>query len=174
MVGGTDGGRHCEVMHGTTPGIHLPLSARCGTIDDHQPESIEGTRRLWSANRNSCAGASTVAGIGRALELDMHVVTNTTLTRANAPHFPRLLQFGKQLGLKNMACNDLICSGRGTRAKQDDGLGIDKLKNLLSESAKACSRQPVFGYGSSALGTLRMKRAIGTSLHRCFAARIVL
>jgi len=95
------------------------------------------------AIHNGMCGASfdawkqTVAGISKALELNMHVATNTTLTRANAAHFPRLLQFGKKLGLKNMACNDLICSGRGTQARQDDGLSLGELKNLLSESAKA-------------------------------------
>jgi len=80
------------------------------------------------------AHKKTIDGIRRALELKMQVVTNTTLTRDNAADFPRLLRFGKELGLKDMACNDLICSGRGTAEKKENGLSVDEIKKLLVES----------------------------------------
>lgn len=75
--------------------------------------------------------ARTVAGIKRALELGMEVVTNTTLTRANISGFQNLLRFGREIGLNTMACNALICSGRGQAAKRDDPLTLDDLKAAL-------------------------------------------
>ena len=94
------------------------------------------------AIHNRMAGATfdawkdTVAGISKALEAGLQVVTNTTLTKDNAEHFPQLLQFGKKLGLKHMACNDLICSGRGTQAKKDKGLNVNDLEEVLRESVQ--------------------------------------
>jgi len=92
---------------------------------------------------NSMVGASsldafarTSAGIKKALSLGMDVVTNTTLTRKNAGGFNDLLAYGKELGLKNMACNTLICSGRGKAAKERDDLDNELLKDILEGAKK--------------------------------------
>ena len=77
----------------------------------------------------------TVNGIKKALSLGMQVVTNTTLTKTNAADFPLLLDFGKSLGLKFMACNTLICSGQGIKCREENGLQLEETKDLLK---KAC------------------------------------
>lgn len=76
----------------------------------------------------------TVAGIKRALELRMQVVTNTTLAKANASGFTDLLRFGAGLGLKNMSCNTIICSGGGIAARKEEGLPLDELKGILEKA----------------------------------------
>ncbi len=65
------------------------------------------------------AWKETREGIESALKSGLEVVTNTTLTTDNAAAFPELVMSGAALGLKTMACNTLICSGRGTAARQD-------------------------------------------------------
>jgi radical SAM protein with 4Fe4S-binding SPASM domain len=90
--------------------------------------------------RDVAAHERTVAGIRRALDLGIEVVTNTTLTRENAAGFPDLLRFGRDLGLKSMACNGLICSGRGRAAKQADTLTLADLKRTL-EGAHDTARE---------------------------------
>ena len=84
----------------------------------------------------------TVNGIKKALSLGMHVVPNTTLTKTNAADFPLLLDFGKSLGLKSMACNTLICSGQGIRCRDESGLPIEETKDLLK---KACEKAVKLG-----------------------------
>jgi len=76
----------------------------------------------------------TIQGIRKALEIGLQVVTNTTLTKQNAGAFPELLRFGKELGLKNMSCNTLICSGKGIAAKRDEGLSLEELEGVLEEA----------------------------------------
>jgi radical SAM protein with 4Fe4S-binding SPASM domain len=99
-----------------------------------------------AATHNSMVGAdfnafeSTVNGIRKAIELGMYIVTNTTLTKQNAQGFNQLLKFGKEIGLKNMACNTLICSGRGIAAQKYSGLAMSELKGIL-ESATNTARE---------------------------------
>lgn len=90
---------------------------------------------------NQMVGASdafgkTVEGIKKALSLGINVVTNTTLTRENAFVFPELLQFGKEIGLKSMSANTLICSGRGLAAKKENGLSVEELKGVMEKAVK--------------------------------------
>lgn len=80
------------------------------------------------------AFARTVAGIRKALGLGLQVVTNTTLTRDNASGFSALIRFGKELGLANMSCNTLLCSGRGRAARRASGLTMDDLEATLQEA----------------------------------------
>ena len=77
------------------------------------------------------AWEGTVQGIKKALQLRMDVVTNTTLTKENYRQFPALIRFGKELGLRTMACNALICSGKGHKAIQTQGIDEAKLKEVL-------------------------------------------
>jgi len=84
---------------------------------------------------------ATVNGIKKAIGLGMHVVTNTTLTEDSADGFLELIRFGKSIGLKNMACNTLICSGRGIGAKKAKGLEIERLKGILEEARKTAAAE---------------------------------
>jgi radical SAM protein with 4Fe4S-binding SPASM domain len=80
------------------------------------------------------AWQETVFGIEEALEAGLYVTTNTTLTRENIAYFPDLLQFGKKLGLKTMACNSIICSGKGPSVLEEKGLSPAELKKALIEA----------------------------------------
>jgi radical SAM protein with 4Fe4S-binding SPASM domain len=82
----------------------------------------------------SGAWRETVKGIEAALAAGHYVTTNTTLTKENAPIFPDMLRFGKQLGLKTMGCNSLICSGKGPTKIKQDGLSTEELKVVLSRA----------------------------------------
>lgn len=97
------------------------------TLESHDPEIHN---RMVGSSKEDALGR-TSKGIRKALDLGMEVVTNTTLTRDNADSFTELLRFGKELGLKDMACNSLICSGRGRAAKRKEGLPAEALRDLL-------------------------------------------
>lgn len=75
--------------------------------------------------------AQTVAGIKQALAVGLQVVTNTTLTKFNAHRFKQTMLFLHGLGVKNIACNSLICSGRGTSCKLENGLTPQELEIIL-------------------------------------------
>jgi len=80
------------------------------------------------------AWKETVAGIKAALDAGLYVTTNTTLTRENAEAFPDTLYFSRQLGLKTMGCNSLICSGKGQARIKKDGLSSQEMKAALSRA----------------------------------------
>lgn len=89
------------------------------------------------------AWKETREGIVQALKSGLAVVTNTTLTTDNLALFPDLIKAGSELGLKLMACNTLICSGRGTCSKKDNGLSPEELKNTLSAALEVAGREGV-------------------------------
>ena len=101
------------------------------TLESHNPvthnQMVGAAFDAWS---------DTVEGIRKALGAGLQVVTNTTLTTDNSAGFLELLRFGKALGLKDMACNDLICSGRGTEARKSKGLDTEDLKEILIEAVE--------------------------------------
>jgi radical SAM protein with 4Fe4S-binding SPASM domain len=106
--------------------VQVTLESHLAAIHDQMTGSDEGG-----------AFDRTVAGIRQAVALGMEVVTNTTLTSLNADRFVDTLRFGKELGLRTMACNGLICSGRGVAAKRNDPLSLDRLKSVLCEASAA-------------------------------------
>jgi radical SAM protein with 4Fe4S-binding SPASM domain len=109
---------------------------------DYVQVSLESSGKEIHDKMVGVSGAwdETVQGIRVAMENHLEVVTNTTLTQENCDNFPDLIRFGKELGLKTMACNALICSGKGLKAKQENGLDETKLKEVLLK-AQAVSRE---------------------------------
>ncbi len=89
------------------------------------------------------AWKETTDGIREALKQDLSVITNTTLTRDNLALFPELVRAGSALGLKTMACNTLICSGRGTCCQKEAGLTPDELKRALTAALGAAQKAEV-------------------------------
>jgi radical SAM protein with 4Fe4S-binding SPASM domain len=106
-------------------------------------------------------------GILAALKLGMSVITNTTLTKDNLELFPEMIIAGAELGLKVMACNTLICSGRVTQNRKESEVSMEDLKRVLSRTVEVardagvklewysptCYRQlnPIeFGFGAKA------------------------
>jgi radical SAM protein with 4Fe4S-binding SPASM domain len=80
------------------------------------------------------AWQETCDGIRAAMNSGLEVITNTTLTRDNLTAFPDLIKTGSSLGLKIMACNTLICSGRGTVARKDMEITMEDLKVTLARA----------------------------------------
>jgi radical SAM protein with 4Fe4S-binding SPASM domain len=58
----------------------------------------------------------TVTGIRRCLETGLHTITNTTLTRQNVDHVEDIVSFLHDLGLRTIALNGMIYSGKGRRS----------------------------------------------------------
>lgn len=78
--------------------------------------------------------ADTLAGIKKAQEVGLQVVTNTTLTKANGSGFRQTFGWlSEQLGIHHIACNTLICSGKGAEYRQENGLSDEELKPILQE-----------------------------------------
>lgn len=96
--------------------------------ESHLPDvhdRMVGVPGAWQETKN---------GIEAALKHNLSVITNTTLTKDNLVLFPEQIKAGKAMGLKMMACNTLICSGRGTCSKQDSGLTMEELKSVLTRA----------------------------------------
>ncbi len=87
------------------------------------------------------AWKETTEGIREALKNDLEVITNTTLTQDNLKHFPDLINYGSEMGLKTMACNTLICSGRGTCTKKITGVSWEELKNTLNQALEVAQKR---------------------------------
>jgi radical SAM protein with 4Fe4S-binding SPASM domain len=89
------------------------------------------------------AWLETTNGISTALNAGLEVITNTTLTKDNIASFKDTIMFGGKLGLKTMACNTLLCSGRGTCSRQDQGVQIDQLKISLRDARETAEKSGV-------------------------------
>jgi len=98
------------------------------TIESYSPEIHDQMTMIEGSH------AKTVAGIKEALAVGLQVVTNTTLTKFNADHFEETIIFLHNLGVKGIACNSLICSGRGTNCKLENGLTTDELIQILEKA----------------------------------------
>jgi radical SAM protein with 4Fe4S-binding SPASM domain len=99
--------------------------------ESHLPEvhdRMVGVDGAWRETRDS---------ITAALGLGMSVITNTTLTKDNLELFPETVRAGAALGLKMMACNTLICSGRVTRNRKDAEVPLEDLKRVLAKAVTA-------------------------------------
>ena len=80
------------------------------------------------------AWQETVAGIKNALNNKIIVTTNTTLTKSNIAGLKDTIKLIQTLGVTNIACNSLICSGAGCMAIKDSGLNEDELKAALVDA----------------------------------------
>jgi radical SAM protein with 4Fe4S-binding SPASM domain len=104
------------------------------SLESHLPEihdKMVGVNGAWKETRE---------GIIEALKNNLEVITNTTLTKDNLELFPELIVAGAELGLKTMACNTLICSGRGTFSRKDRGVPPEELKVTLTKALDAAAK----------------------------------
>jgi len=109
---------------------------------DYVQVSLEAASAALHDQMVGAAGAwqETMNGIRKAVKAGLEVITNTTLTRRNLAGFPDLIRQGPELGLKVMACNTLICSGRGTCSKQEQGLSMPELKEGLARAQEVAAQ----------------------------------
>lgn len=84
------------------------------------------------------AWRETIEGLKAALAEDMYVSTNTTIMRSNLDGVEATMRFLISLGVKNIAFNGLIRSGKGVNAEgisyQELAQALDSLKLIASES----------------------------------------
>ena len=75
----------------------------------------------------------TVAGIKNAVESQIYVTTNSTLSKYNATDFLETVGFIKTLNVAAFGCNSLIYSGKANAISEEFALPIETLKDLLPE-----------------------------------------
>ncbi len=104
------------------------------SLESHLPEvhdRMVGVNGAWQ---------ETCDGIRGAIASGLEVITNTTLTKDNIAVFPDLIRTGPSLGLKIMACNTIICSGRGACSKQNAEVPLAELKSTLARALEAANQ----------------------------------
>jgi radical SAM protein with 4Fe4S-binding SPASM domain len=95
------------------------------TLESHKAEVHD---LMTSANGS---WSETVDGIKNAVQSQIYVSTNTTLSKHNADHFLSTVDFIKSLGVDGFGCNSLIYSGKANNASQEFALSVEDLKTLL-------------------------------------------
>jgi radical SAM protein with 4Fe4S-binding SPASM domain len=104
------------------------------SLESHLPEVHDRMVGVNGAWKETCDG------IRRASAIGLEVITNTTLTKDNLLLFPDLIKSGPSLGLKIMACNTLICSGRGARTRKDNGAPLEEIKVVLARALETADK----------------------------------
>ena len=97
------------------------------TLESHKPEVhdlMTGAKGSWK---------ETLGGIQNAVQSQIYVSTNTTLSKHNAGDFLTTVDFIKGLGVDAFGCNSLIYSGKAPDASDEFALSTDELKALLPQ-----------------------------------------
>jgi radical SAM protein with 4Fe4S-binding SPASM domain len=97
------------------------------TLESHKPkvhDAMTGAVGSWK---------ETVAGIKNAVNSQIYVSTNTTLSKHNAGDFLTTIDYIKELGVDAFGCNSLIYSGKAPDASDKFALTVDELKELLPQ-----------------------------------------
>ena len=95
------------------------------TLESHKPQvhdSMTGEKGSWK---------ETVKGIQNAVQSEIYVSTNTTLSKHNAADFLTTIDYIKGLGVNAFGCNSLIYSGKAPSASEEFALSIEELNILL-------------------------------------------
>jgi radical SAM protein with 4Fe4S-binding SPASM domain len=104
------------------------------SLESHLPQVHDRMVGVNGAWKETCDG------VRGAIASGLEVITNTTLTKDNIEIFPDLIQTGPSLGLKIMACNTIICSGRGACSKQNSEVPLPELKSTMSRALEAANK----------------------------------
>ena len=96
------------------------------TLESHKPaihDLMTATKGSWK---------ETMAGIKNAVNSQIYVTTNTTLSKYNAPNFMETIDYIKELNVAAFGCNSLIHSGKATELNQEEfALSLETLGELL-------------------------------------------
>jgi radical SAM protein with 4Fe4S-binding SPASM domain len=95
------------------------------TLESHKPEVHD----LMTASTGSWK--DTVTGIRNAVNSQIYVSTNTTLSKHNESGFLDTVDFIKGLGVNAFGCNSLIYSGKASNVSQEFALTVEELGGLL-------------------------------------------
>ncbi len=74
------------------------------SVDERIHNQMVGNDQAW---------AETVEGIRNAIDTPLYTLTNTTLTRINAPKIEETIEFLNSLEVEQFACNSIIYAGKG-------------------------------------------------------------
>jgi radical SAM protein with 4Fe4S-binding SPASM domain len=97
---------------------------------DHVQITVESHLEEVHNRMVGAAGyGETLAGVRNMIAEGVYTVTNTTLTRLNAPHIEQTVDFLHGLGVRAFACNSLILSGGAKHSEV--GLTVDDLARIL-------------------------------------------
>ncbi|MBI0583028.1 MAG: radical SAM protein [Methanomassiliicoccus sp.] len=83
------------------------------------------------------AWRETVEGLKVALSEDLYVSTNTTIMASNLEDMEGTMRFLLELGVKNIAFNGIIRSGKGTEAAGVDCARMEEVLTRLKDMAEA-------------------------------------
>jgi len=86
------------------------------------------------------AWEETIAGLKQAIAEDIYLSTNTTIMRSNYLEVEETMRFLVSLGVKNLAFNTIIRSGKG---KEAEGIGYDELAALLERLKQQAEQSEV-------------------------------
>ena len=95
------------------------------TLESHKPKIHD----LMTATKGSWK--ETVTGIQNAVQTQIYVTTNTTLSKYNASDFLETIDFIKGLGVAAFGCNSLIYSGKANAIGEEFALPLETLNELL-------------------------------------------
>jgi radical SAM protein with 4Fe4S-binding SPASM domain len=95
------------------------------TLESHKPtihDKMTDAKGSWN---------ETLAGIRNAVQSQIYVSTNTTLSKHNAPDFLDTIDFIKSLDVNAFGCNSLIYSGKANEVREEFALSIEALTELM-------------------------------------------
>jgi radical SAM protein with 4Fe4S-binding SPASM domain len=95
------------------------------TLESHKPQvhdKMTGEKGSWK---------ETITGIQNAVQSQIYVSTNTTLSKHNATEFLTTVDYIKGLGVNAFGCNSLIYSGKAPSASEEFALTVKDLNMLL-------------------------------------------
>jgi radical SAM protein with 4Fe4S-binding SPASM domain len=95
------------------------------TLESHKPKVHDTMTKATGSWKE------TVIGIKNAVQSQIYVSTNTTLSKHNAEDFLTTVDYIKELGVDAFGCNSLIYSGKAPEASNEFALSTDELKVLL-------------------------------------------
>ena len=79
------------------------------SVDERIHNQMVGNDQAW---------VETVEGIKNAIDTPLYTLTNTTLTRLNAPKIEETIEFLNSLDVEQFACNSIIYAGKGKNISQ--------------------------------------------------------
>jgi radical SAM protein with 4Fe4S-binding SPASM domain len=95
------------------------------TLESHKPQIHD----VMTSEKGSWK--ETVKGIQNAVQSEIYVSTNTTISKHNAADFLTTVDYIKGLGVNAFGCNSLIYSGKAPSASEEFALPIEELNTLL-------------------------------------------
>jgi radical SAM protein with 4Fe4S-binding SPASM domain len=104
------------------------------TLESHKAKVHD----LITASKGSWK--ETVAGIKNAVNTQIYVTTNTTLSKHNAEDFLETIDYLKKLGIAAFGCNSLIYSGKANEIGEKFALPLETLNELLPKIRDKANR----------------------------------